>query len=48
MREWTRKPPVRITLEQYRVMRSKPRAAKPVEPTRPPATVHRLAKREEQ
>lgn len=39
---WNRKPPIRITLAMYRLMRSTPRAAKAVVEPRKPGTVYRL------
>jgi hypothetical protein len=39
---WKRKPPIRITLAMYRVMRGKTRERTKVEPNREPGTVHRL------
>lgn len=41
-RPWIRKPPIRITLAMYRLMRSTPRAVKAVVEPRTPGTVHRL------
>lgn len=41
-RPWIRKPPIRITLAMYRVMRSTPQAVKGVVEPREMGTVHRL------